>query len=100
MSGKEIETFFTVILHTDGSLSVALENPEKPLEAKREATNTDVFAVSKQIVQELEQAQLVERIVGTLVSVLTPPAQETVPDKVKNKLKERGIDAETTASTE
>ena len=100
MTDKEIETFFTVVLHTDGTLSVALDNAEKPIEAKREATNADVFNISKQIVQELEQAQLVERIVGTLVSVLTPPVQESVPDKVKNKLKERGIDAETPASTE
>lgn len=100
MSEKENETFFTVVLHTDGTLSVALDNPETPLVAKREATNADVFAISKQIVQELEQSQLVERIVGTLISVLTPPPQDTVPDKVKSKLKERGIDADTSASTE
>jgi hypothetical protein len=100
MSDKEIETFFTVVVHTDGTLSVALDNPETPIQAKREATNGDVFAVSKQIVQELEQGQLVERIVTTLLGVLTPPAEETVPEKVKSKLKERGIDADTTASAE
>ena len=100
MSEKENETFFTVVLHTDGTLSVALDNPESPIIAKREATNADVFAISKQIVQELEQSQLVDRIVSTLVALLTPPPQETVSDKVKSKLKERGIDADTTASTE
>lgn len=100
MSDKEIETFFTVVLNTDGTLNVVLDNPETPLTAKREATNGDVFAISKQIVQEIEQSQLVERIVGTLISVLTPPPQETVSDKVKGKLKERGIDADTTAPTE
>ena len=97
MSDKEIETFFTVVVNTDGTLNVALDNPAEPIVAKREATNADVFAVSKQIVHELEQGQLVDRIVTTLLTLLQPPAEETIPDKVKNKLKERGIDPETTA---
>jgi hypothetical protein len=100
MSDKEIETFFTVVVNTDGTLNIALDNPTEPLNAKREATNADVFAVSKQIVHELEQGQLVDRIVTTILSLLQPPAEETIPDKVKNKLKERGIDAETTAVAE
>lgn len=86
---KPIETAFTVLVHTDGTFSVMLENPVEPFEVQRQPSDYDVFHTSQQIVAEIEQQLLTNRIVNTLVQVLSPQPEPTVADSIKEKLKER-----------
>ena len=85
----QAETYFLVILKEDGSFSTASELPEEGIEANRSATNNDVYTVAKQLVTEVENQLLTDRIVGSLVRLLTPPVEETVADKVSEALKKR-----------
>jgi hypothetical protein len=88
-----IETFFITVINSDGSISTLTEFPTEPFEVARTASRFDVYQTSKQIVDEVEQSALVERIVAAVTQSLNPPVQ-TVPDRVKEALKNRGIDPE------
>jgi len=92
---KPIDTAFTVLVHTDGTFSVLLETPAEPLELQRNPSDYDVFHTSQQIVAEIEQQLLTNRIVSTLAQILTPQPEPTVADSIKEKLKERKAEAET-----
>ncbi len=90
---KVIETVFTVVVHTDGTFAVQLEQPEAPFEVQKIATTYDVFQTCQAITKEIDSQILVDRILGGLVTLLTPPT-DSVPDRVKEKLKERNIQPE------
>lgn len=96
---KEIETVFVVAVHTDGTFSAQLEQLAEPLPVKRIATTYDVFQTSQQIVKEIESQILVERIVNAVANALVP-AEQDIPDAIKEKLAERGIQPESPATTE
>jgi hypothetical protein len=93
---KQVEVAFLVLLHTDGTFAVKLEDLTEPVEAARVADAGDVLNVSQTIIEELKAQALVSRI----VLALQPPQQPTVSDKVKDALKERGIDPESTSIAE
>lgn len=95
-----VETYFLVTVTPEGGFVTYTKLPEEELEAVRQATTADVFNVSKQIAQEIEQSILVDRIVNTLAQAINPPQPETVSDKVKDALKERGIDPESVTPAE
>jgi len=99
MENKEVETAYIVELYTDGTFAAMLELPEELPAVIRKATPADLVTVSEQLVKEIEHAQLTERIVVTLLSVLQqqPPSPA---DAVKDKLKERGINPEGPVVTE
>ena len=90
---SSIETFFITAINADGSISTLTEFPAEPIVPARTATRLDVYQTSKQIVEEVEQSILVDRIVAAVSQTLNPPTQ-TVPDRVKEALKNRGIDPE------
>jgi hypothetical protein len=92
---KEIETLFVVVLHKDGTFRVDLEAAAPKPEAPRNATQYDVLQVSQQIVKEIEFQDLTNRILGGLIQILTPQEEPTPSERVKEKLKERGIDPDT-----
>ena len=83
---KQIETAFTVVVHTDGTFAVNLKQTGEVIEVQREASSYDVFITLQAIIKELETQMLVDRIVTAL-----NPETTTVPDSIKEKLKERGI---------
>ena len=89
----KVETYFLITINEDGTLTSYAELPETLPEANRTATNFDVFNTSKQIVDEFEQSLLVNKIVNGVLSALQPQ-EPSVPDAVKDKLKERGINPE------
>jgi hypothetical protein len=92
---KEIEFAFLVTQHVDGTYAAHLELPKEPLVTQRQATGADVLQMSQTLVKEIETQTLTERIVGTLVQLLQPPVEQpTVPEAVKEKLKERGINTD------
>jgi hypothetical protein len=98
---SEVETYFLVTIHPDGGLSTYTKLPEEPIQATRQATTDDIYRVSQQLVKELDNQLMTNRIVGALVELLTPPQpSQTVPDKVKEALKNRNIEVETEASTD
>ena len=94
MSEKEVETLFLVAVNTDGTFTAMLEHPETLPEVKRAPTSFDVYQTSQQIVKEIDAQILVERLANTVVALFTPPQEETVADKVSEKLKERKVKPE------
>ncbi|CAB4137706.1 hypothetical protein UFOVP325_68 [uncultured Caudovirales phage] len=95
-----VETYFLLTVNEDGTLTSYTEIPEELPEQKRVATNWDVYTTAKQIVEEFDRQLLVDRVVQGVVNVLVPQAAPTPTDKVKDALKERGIDPESTAVAE
>ena len=92
---KQVDVAFLVLAHTDGTFAVKLEDLTAPVETNRIANTGDVFGISQQIVKEIEQQLLVSRIVEAL-----NPQVQSVPEVIKEKLAERGIQAESTEPTE
>ena len=90
------ETYFVITINSDGSFTSGDTIPE---EVNRSASTLDIYNVSKQIVNEIDQQLLTERIVNALAPILSPPAQD-VPATLKEKLKERGIDPESVSPAE
>lgn len=94
-----IETYFVITLNTDGTLTSYAQMPTELPENLRPANNVDIYNASKQIVEEFNNQLLAERVAQTVVAMLNP-TQPTVSDKVKDKLKERGIDPDSVTPTE
>ena len=86
---KEIETAFVVYVNTDGTFAINLEHPTEAPQVKRVATTYDVYVTIQSVIKELETSMLVDRIINAL-----NPQPQTVPDSIKEKLKERGISPE------
>jgi hypothetical protein len=95
-NNKTVEVAYLVLQHTDGTFAVKLEDLTEPVEAVRVADASDVLSISQNIIKELETQALVNRI----VLALQPATQPTISDKVKDALKERGIDPESTSIAE
>jgi hypothetical protein len=91
---KEIETAVVITLNADGTFTAHLEQPEEPFKVARVANVQDLTTLSRMVVKEIDDQQLVARIANAIVEMLTPPVEQTVPDKVKEKLKERNITPE------
>jgi hypothetical protein len=97
---KVVETQFNVNIYTDGTFSVQLEKAEDAPETQRNATVNDVYQWSHLLIQEIDSQKLTERIVTSLFALMQTPEEPTTSDVVKEALKERGIDPESTASKE
>ena len=95
---KQIETAFLVNVHTDGTFSVNLELDESVAKVDRTANTADVYQTCQQIIKEIDSQLLVDRIVNTFMAAsaaaLAEQQEPTVPEVVKEKLKERGISPE------
>jgi hypothetical protein len=89
-----IETYFLVAVNDDGTFTTYTELPAEPLIAAKKATNFDVYQSCKQIAQEFDSQILVDRITRAVVASLMPPKEPTTSDKIKDALKERGINPE------
>ena len=94
-----VETFFIIAVNDDGSLTSHTQWPDEPIVPQRFATTYDIFQSSKQIVDEFEQQVLAERIAKMVAAQLTVKEAPSVPDRLKDALKERGIDPESIAPT-
>jgi hypothetical protein len=97
---SEIETYFLLTVNTDGTLTTYPEIPKEALEAQRVANNYDVYQAAKQVVEEFENQLLANRVAQVVLAALQPAAPAGVPDTLKEKLKERGINPEGPAATE
>lgn len=95
-----VETYFLLTVNEDGTLTSYTEVPAELPEQKRVATNWDVYATAKQIVEEFDRQLLVDRVVQGIAGLLAPAPVATPSDKVKDALKERGIDPESATPAE
>jgi hypothetical protein len=100
MSEKKVTTVFMVILNNDGSFQAQLEQPETPIEVERQATVGDVLHTSRMIVREIELQELTGRVVDTFVNLLQASQPATPADAIKDALKERGIQPESSVTSE
>jgi hypothetical protein len=87
----EAEFFYIVVKGKDGSLVTYSEVPEEFPTADRQATTQDIVTTSQTIVDEVEKSDLVFRISQVVAAMLKGPEEQAVPDKIKERLKERGI---------
>lgn len=96
---SKVETYYLITVNTDGTLTSYTEIPKELPEVNRVATTFDVFQASKQISEEFQNQILADRVAQTVINALSP-AVETPVDKIKDKLKERGIDPESITPAE
>ena len=95
-----VETMFLLCVNEDGTLTSYTEVPKELPEANRVATNWDVYASAKQIVAEFDRQLLVDRVLQGVATLLAPAPAATPTDKVKDALKDRGIDPESVTPAE
>jgi hypothetical protein len=93
-----MDTYFVVTISADGTFDMHSELP-KNLEKSHEITISEIYTVVKQIVQNVEAQMVADRVTNAVLSALAPQAEQTVPDKVKEKLKERGIKTDSSEET-
>lgn len=91
-------TYFLTVIEENGGVLTFNKIPDELPEPQHTATNWDVYQAAKQIVTDSESQMLADRVANTVLGALLPPA-ETASDRVKDALKERGIDPESTAPT-
>lgn len=96
---SKVETMFLITVNEDGTLTSYAEMPKETPEVTRLANNYDVYQAAKQIVDDFEQTLLANRIASIVTQTLNPP-QSSVSEKLKDKLKERGIDPESVTPAE
>jgi cobalamin biosynthesis protein CbiG len=94
----EAEYYYLVVRGVDGSLVTYTQLPDEELKAVRQATTEDTYQTSRQIVDEIERNDLAIRVSNIVLSQLQPKPEQ-VPGKIKDALKERGIDPESIAPT-
>jgi hypothetical protein len=97
---QEVETLFLIAIGTDGSLTSFGEVPEDMPKPNRLANNLDVYQASKQIVDDWESGMLVDRITRSVLAAINPPAPQSVPEKLKEALKDRNINPESVSLNE
>jgi hypothetical protein len=96
---KEVKKQFVVNIYVDDTFSVDLAKPEDSPETQQDATVADVYQWAHQLIKEIDDQRLVERFASTLVQLLTPPQEASVPDVISEKLAERGIKPESSEET-
>jgi hypothetical protein len=88
-----VETYFVVMVNSDGTITTMPELPEEPVERTRNVTNYDVYQTAKQIVDEFESTVLADKVARVVLGALNPDTP-SISDKVKEALKERGVTPE------
>ena len=81
---------FTVVLNVDGSISTKPVEPSDTVE--RPATTFDIYQASKELVSEIENQLLAERIAKLVLANMQPvdPTAE-IKSKIIDALSDRGI---------
>ena len=94
----EAETYFIAVLSKNGQVITLPEMPENGIKADRPVTNYDVYETSRQVVEEFNNSLLAQKITEMLLPALLNPPTQQVSDKVKEALKERGFQTDTTSN--
>jgi len=89
-NAKEVEFFFIVAVEKDGSIQTYREMPEG-LEAERPFNTLDIYKVSQEIVSDIKDQLLADRVITGLMNVMQAQ-QQPVSARVADALKERGVE--------
>lgn len=90
----DIRFQYTVSVNEDGSVLIDPTIPEDKKDViSREATAIDIIDASRKLVADLER-QITLDTINSAISSLSPAPEPTVPETVKEALKERGITPE------
>jgi hypothetical protein len=87
---EKVKTYFFLSANEDGTIGTYAEMPEALPERESVGNNYMLYELCKQIVTEFEAQIMADRVARTVVSLLQP-AKPSVPDQMKDALKERGI---------
>lgn len=87
------EYFYIVVRDDRGQLITFNKYPEEDIDAQRPATTADMYEDAKQIVTEVDSANIATRVADLVLAKIAPETP-TLSDNIKAKLKERGIDPE------
>ena len=84
---------YTVTINEDGSLSTVSAEPSE--DVTRQATTFDIYQSSKELVSEIEQRLLADRVANAVARLLQPvdPSAE-IKSKIIDALSDRGINPE------
>jgi len=97
---SEVKTYYLIVSHNDGTVTSYTDVPETLPEAEHEATITDIYLTSRQIVDDFERDMIASKVIQGLVQVLAPAQPATPQDKVRDALKKRGFDPESVTPVE
>lgn len=89
MSNK-VKTYFVVSLGDNGLVTTWPALPDDGIESERPVNNYDIYTAAKQIVDEFESSILAQKVADTVLNSLNK-SEPTTADKIKDALKERGI---------
>ena len=89
-NAKEVEFYFIVAVEKDGSIQTYREMPEG-LEAERPFNTLDIYKVAQEIVSDIKDQLLADRVITGLMSVMQAQ-QQPVSARVADALKERGVE--------
>lgn len=94
------ETYFFMVVNEDGTITSHIDIPETLPERNRIANNWDVYSTARQITEEFDRQVLVDRVIQGVVGALAPKEEPTTSQKIKDALKDRGIDPESITPSE
>jgi hypothetical protein len=86
----EVEFYFIVGVEKNGSIQTYRELPEG-MEAERPFTTLDIFKVCQEIVSDIKDQILADRVITGVMQVLQAQ-QQPVSARVAEALKERGVE--------
>lgn len=89
---KPVDTYYVTILYADGTMATTDAVPDLTGMEVRSATVADIYTTSQQLVKEIDQQSLVNRIVEEIAKL--NPAPQTVSERMKEAMRSRGIDPE------
>ena len=87
----EVEFYFIVGVDKDGTIQTFREIPAEGIEAQRPFNTLDIYKVSQEIVSDIKDQLLSDRVITGLMNVLQAQ-QQPVSARVAEALKERGVE--------
>lgn len=87
----EVEFYYVVAVDKDGTIQTFREIPVEGIEAQRPFNTLDIYKVSQEIVSDIKDQLLSDRVISGLMNVLQAQ-QQPVSARVAEALKERGVE--------
>jgi hypothetical protein len=97
---EKATTYYLIVITEEGNLVSYTELPETLPEIERTATVNDIYLTSRQITEDFDREMLAAKVLQGVAQMLTPPKEETVPEKVSEALKKRKTESETVSEQE
>ena len=93
MEPQKIKTAFIVTIYEDDSISTAPLPIDENVQVR--ATNFDIFKSCKEIVDNMEQRMLAEKIAAVILARLEPKSEDDErKERIRQALEDRGVKVE------